>query len=137
MELLETEITPPIKGSDKEKVDKLVKWFFQLANFFFLIRPSNQKTHHDLLTSDERDRFAMVFTSGAGQLFQYHCIQVVKRTLNNKKKVDPNDLYDMMQLLLLRNENRLFVTEEKSFYLYEADSTVQRVVPWSLFKQSG
>jgi len=56
----------------------------------------------------------MVFISGAGELFQKHCALVVKKTLNDKKKVDPNDLYDMMQLLLLRNENRLFVTDDKS-----------------------
>ena len=56
--------------------------------------------------------------------------------LNNKKKVDLNHLYDMMQLLLLRSENRLFVTDDKFFYLYEADSTVQRVLPWSIFKKS-
>jgi hypothetical protein len=137
MELLETEITAPIKGSDRETLDKLVKWFFKLANFFFLIRPSNKKINYDLLTSNERDRFAMVFTTGAGRLFQNHCTLVVKNTLNGKKKVDPNDLYDMMQLLLLRDENRLFVTDDKSFYLYETDSTVQRVLPWSAFKQSG
>jgi hypothetical protein len=137
MELLETEITPPIKGSDKEKLDKLVRWFFQLANFFFLIRPSNKKIHYDLLTSDERDRFAMIFTSSAGQLFQKHCTLVVKKNLNAKKKVDTNDLYDMLQLLLLQNENRLFVTDDKSFYLYETDSIVQRVLPWSAFRKSG
>jgi len=137
MELLETEITLPIKGGDKEKLEKYAKWFFELANFFFLIRPSNKKIHYDLLTSDERDRFVMVFISGPGELFQKHCALVVKKTLNDKKKVDPNDLYDMMQLLLLRNKNRLFVTDDKSFYLYETDSTVQRIVPWSGFKQYG
>jgi len=114
MELLKTEITSPIKGSDNEKLDKYAKWFFELANFFFLMRPSNKKIHYDLLTSDERDRFAMVFINGAGELFHKHCALVVKKTLNDKKKVDPNDLYDMMQLLLLRNENRLFVTDDKS-----------------------
>ena len=137
MELLKTEITSPIKGSDNEKLDKYAKWFFELANFFFLMRPSNKKIHYDLLTSDERDRFAMVFINGAGELFHKHCALVVKKTLNDKKKVDPNDLYDMMQLLLLRNENRLFVTDDKSFYHYETDATVQRVLPWSAFKKSG
>ena len=115
MELLEAEIPPPIKGCDEEKLDKLVQWFFKLANWFFLIRPSNRKINYDLLTSDERDRFALVFTSGVGQLFQYHCTEVVKKTLNNKRKVDLNHLYDMMQLLLLRNENRLFVTNDTFF----------------------
>ena len=98
---------------------------------------SNKKIHYDLLTSDERDRFAMVFINGAGELFHKHCALAVKKTLNDKKKVDPNDLYDMMQLLLLRNENRLFVTDDKSFYHYETDATVQRVLPWSAFKKSG
>ena len=132
MDLLETEIAAPIKGSDKEKLDKYAQWFFKLANFFFLIRPSNKKINYDLLTSDERDRFAMVFISGAGELFHKHCALVVKRTLNDKKKLDLNDIYDMMQLLLLRNENRLFVTDDKLFYRYEADSTIQRVLPWSI-----
>jgi len=137
MELLEEEITPPIRGSDKEKLDKLAEWFYKLANFFFLIRPSNKKINYDLLTPAERDRFDMVFTDGAGRLLLNHCTLVVKKTLNDKKKLDLNDLYDMMQLLLLRNENLLFVTDDKAFYHYQMDSTVQRVIQWSAFKKSG
>ncbi len=123
------EIMPPISGADKEKLNKLSIWFMKLANFFFLMRPSNKKIHFDSLTDEERDRFAMAFTEGAGRLFHIHCTSVVKRIINKGKKVYTNDLYDMMQLLLLHDENRLFVTDDKSFYQYEIDSEIQRVVP--------
>jgi len=129
------EIQPPIKGTDKNKLNKLILWVFKLANFFFLVRPSGKKTHYDLLTSEERGRFDMTLTEGSGKLFFTHCVSVAKRAINERKKVDTNDLYDMMQLLLLQDEKRLFVTEDKSFYRYRIESNIQRVVPWSSFRK--
>jgi hypothetical protein len=130
------EITPPITGSDKEKMGKLTSWFLNLANFFLLVRPSNKKIHFNLLTLQEQQRFVTAFTAGAGKLFQSHCTSIAKKTINQKRKANPNDLYDAMQLLLLNDENLLFVTEDRFFYYYEVDPQIQRVLPWTAFKAS-
>ena len=125
------DITPPIQGSDKEKMHKLGAWFLQLTNFFFLIRASNNKINFQLLKEDEQTRFVSAFLQGVGQLFQTHCTIVAKKTINDGRKLDSNDLYDAMQLLLLRSENLLFVTNDRFFHFYEGDSEIQRVVPGS------
>lgn len=130
------DIPRPIRGSDKKKMDKLGLWFMKLANFFFLIRPSSKKIHYDLLTPEERDRFTRAFTKGAGRLLHAHYVRVAGKTINEGRKIDPNDLYDAMQLLLLRNENRLFVTNDRFFHLYELDPEIQRVLPWDSFRSS-
>jgi hypothetical protein len=119
------------------QVDNLLRWFMKLANFVLLVRPSNGKVHFNHLTQEERDRFTIALTDGAGKLFHTHCTSLVIRTINEKKKVDPNDLYDMLQLILLRHNNRLFVTNEKSFFQYQlTDPKIERVLPWTDFRNS-
>jgi hypothetical protein len=135
MDLLK-EITAPIRGADKDKLDKLFVWFMNLAQFFFLVRPSNGRINYDLLESGEKERFAKAFCDGAGKLFHIHCVQIAKTTINDKRHVASNDLYDAMQLLHLRDPNRLFVTEDRFFYRYEMDPQIQRVLPWHAFKSS-
>ncbi len=131
-----SEISPPLKGSDSEKMNKLAKWLIQLGNFFFLIRPSGEKMHYDLLKGDEKERFGFAFIKGVGRLFQSHCTIIAKKTINEKRRIEPNDLYDAMQLLHLHDDNRVFVTEDRFFYLYEIDPEIQRVIPWSAFRTS-
>jgi hypothetical protein len=124
----------PITSS---QVNKLLHWFMKLANFFLLVRPSNEKAHFNHLTLKERDRFTMALTEGAGKLFQTHCTTLVKRTINERKTIDPNDLYDMLQLVLLRDNNRLFVTGDKSFFQYQLnDPKIERVLSWEGFRNS-
>ena len=130
------EITRPIRGTDKENMQKLTSWFLKLANFFLLVRPSNKNTHFNVLTLQEQERFVMGFTSGVGKLFQSHCTSIAKKTINEKRKANPNDLYDAMQLLLLNDGNLLFVTDDRFFHYYEIDPHIQRVLPWSAFKRS-
>jgi len=62
---------------------------------------------------------------------------LVKRNLNEKKKVDPNDLYDMLEVILLQGNNRLFVTSEPPFFQYQLnDPKIERVLPWDGFRNS-
>ncbi|MBI3597058.1 MAG: hypothetical protein HY203_07905 [Nitrospirae bacterium] len=129
-------IKRPIRGQDKKKLNRLNDWFMTLTNFFLIVRPSNKQAHYNRLTAEERSRFDMAFTNGAGKLFHTHCTAVVKKRINDGKEIAPNDLYDMMQLLLLRNPNRIFVTEDKAFYDYQIEPGVQRVLPWTAFRSS-
>jgi hypothetical protein len=132
-----SDIQPPIRGSDKDKMTKLGRWFLTLANFFFLERTSLKRVSFLQLSQEERDRFVAAFTVGVGRLFHTHCVNIVKKTINNRRNIAPNDLYDAMQLLSLRDDNRLFVTDDRFFYQYEVNPEIQRVIPWSQFKSSG
>ncbi|HEV8326677.1 MAG TPA: hypothetical protein VGQ08_04275 [Nitrospiraceae bacterium] len=86
------------------------------------------------LLPDERNRFWESFTMGPGRMFQAHVTLIPIKTINWGEKKDPNDLYDAMQLLLLE-EGRLFVTNEKNFLRHTKDSYVERVLSWETFKK--
>lgn len=129
-------IQPPIRGSDQDKLTKLGDWFLRLAGFFFLVRASRERVHLHSLSTEEINRFVGAFQNGAGKLFHTHCVIIAKNTINQRRTINPNDLYDAMQLLYLRNDNRLFVTDDRFFFYYEIDPEIQRVLPWSAFKSS-
>jgi len=131
-----SDIQPPIRGSDKDKMTTLGRWFLTLANFFFLERTSLKRVSFSQLSKEERDRFLAGFAIGVGRLFHMHCVNIVKKTINDGRNIEPNDLYDAMQLLSLRDENRLFVTDDRFFYQYEVSPEIQRVIPWSALKSS-
>jgi hypothetical protein len=118
----------------KDNIDKLTPWFQKLTAFFLLYRPSNGRTKMDDLQPAERDRFWGGFTFGAGRMFHAHITLIAIKTINWQERVDPNDLYDAMQLLLL-TEGRLFITNDKNFLRHTKDSYVQRVLPWEAFKK--
>lgn len=124
----------PQNSLTRDNIEMLVPWFQKLAAFFLLYRPSNgQKGIRDL-DPEERNRFWRSFTTGPGRMFQAHITLVAIKTINWGERVDPNDLYDAMQLLLLE-EGRLFVTNEKNFLRHAEASYVQRVLPWAAFKR--
>lgn len=114
--------------------DSLVQWFKNLAHFFLFERPTNGRMSLQNLTREEQNRFYMALMEGVGLLFQTHCMTLVKKTVNDGRRVDPNDLYDMLQLILLEDDNALFVTSEKTFFLYETDQDLpKRVLRWRDF----
>jgi hypothetical protein len=118
----------------RDNINQLTPWFQKLAVFFLLYRPSNGRTKLTDLSPVERDRFWEGFTIGAGRMFHAHVTLIPIKTINWEEKIDPNDLYDAMQLLLI-DEERLFVTNEKNFLRHTKDSYVQRVLPWEAFKR--
>ena len=114
--------------------DSLVRWFIKLSHFFLFVRPTNGRMFLQDLTSEEQDRFSMALMEGVGRLFQTHCMILVKKTVNDGRSVDPNDLYDMLQLILLENGNSLFITSETTFFLYEIDhDQPKRILRWTDF----
>ena len=118
----------------KDNVHQLTPWFQKLATFFLLYRPSNGRTTMSDLLPDERNRFWASFTLGPGRMFHAHVTLIAIKTINWGKKVDPNDLYDAIQLLLL-TDGRLFISNEKNFLRHTKDSYVKRVLPWEAFKK--
>jgi hypothetical protein len=114
--------------------DRLHGWFMKLATFFLLFRPSSGRITMSDLSTGERDRFWASFTHGPGRMFHAHATLIAIKTINWGERVDPNDLYDAMQLLLL-TDNRLFVTNDKNFLRHARESFVQGVLPWDAFKK--
>lgn len=131
-----SDIQPPVRGSQKDKMNKLNHWFLNLANFFFLVRASGNRINMGQLSKEEFEQFIAAFTKGVGRLFHTHCVSVARKTINEGRRIDSNDLYDAMQLLCLRDENRLFVTDDRFFHHYEIDPEIQRVIPWKAFRSS-
>lgn len=118
----------------RDNIERIVPWFQHLAEFFLLIRPSSGRTQYIDLSPDEQNRFGEALTRGAGHVFQAHMTFVAANTINRQHSIDPNDLYDAMQLLLL-NGNRLFVTNDTDFIRYTVDATIHHVVPWEPFRR--
>ncbi|MEK6589656.1 MAG: hypothetical protein AABZ11_03170 [Nitrospinota bacterium] len=125
----------PQTNTIENKYDEILQWFMRLAYFFLLERPSINRITYDKLTKEEKNRFNETFTRGAGSLFFNHCMSRVRKVLRKNSKIDPNDLYDMLQLILLWDENRIFITNENSFFYYVVD-TNQRVLSWEQFRES-
>ena len=125
------------KPATRDNLKKALQWFMYIASFFLIERPSNGRVAYKNLAEKEKTSFQAALTSGAGRLFFNHCMTRVKQTIRDGKNVDSNDLYDMLQLILLRDKNRFFVTAEKSFFFYKIDDPEsQKVVSWEQFRKS-
>ena len=120
----------------RDNLNPLVQWFLKLSTFFLLLRPSQRRATLNSLSPEERNRFCGGFTYGAGRMFKAHVTLIAVKTLNLGERVDPNDLYDALQLLMLRERSRLFVTNDDSFFRYREDETIHRVVEWDGFRSS-
>ncbi len=113
----------------RASLNHISAWFLGcLAPFFLLTRPSQGRMRFKLLSKSEQDRFCRAFLEGSGQLFNAHCTAVLATTFKEGKKLDPNDLNDMVQLLLATSR-RVFVTNEKLFRIYTTkDPQAARVI---------
>jgi hypothetical protein len=128
------QISKPLRDSD---IENSLQWFRYCIGFFFIERSSNGQVTYNELSEEEKAGFQSALATGVGRLFFNHCMTRIRQTVRDGKKVDPNDLYDMLQLILLRDNNRFFVTAEKSFFLYKLnDPESQKVVSWEQFRNS-
>ena len=118
----------------RDNIQSIVPWFQHIAKFFLLFRSSSGRTRYEELSADEQNRFWEGLTWGAGHVFQAHLTLIAINRINYQHGIDPNDLYDAMQLLLL-NGNRIFVSNDADFIHYTVDATIHHVVPWGPFRQ--
>lgn len=119
----------------RDNIQSIVPWFQHVAKFFLLFRASSGQTRYEELSTDERNRFWEGLIGGAGRVFQAHLTLTALNTINHQHRIDPNDLYDAMQLLLL-NGNRIFVSNDADFIHYTVDATIHHLVPWEPFRRS-
>ena len=69
-------------------------------------------------------------------MFLSHFVRLLDRMIRARAKDDANDFYDMLQLLLLRDTNLLFVTDDRRYFQYYVSADHHRVVPWKGFKDA-
>lgn len=119
---------------DSSNVETILPWFVNLASFFLLYRPSCGKARVSNLPKSEKDKFINALCHGCGRVFQAHCTFIAHKAVNLGCKIDANDLYDSLQLLLLRDKNRIFVTDEEGYQKYQGSTDIQRVLRWKDFK---
>ena len=114
------------------------EWGTWLGRFysFMIFRASSRKTSFGKIAKKEQLRVIKYFDEAGGGMVLNHLKLLVKKAVKDGRKEYANDFYDMLQLLLLSDENRLFVTSDKPFFEYYAGPTRHRVVPWEGFKAS-
>ena len=86
---------------------------------------------------DDQKLAAIAFLEKAGgKIFLIHFILLLKRMIRDGANDDANDFYDMLQLLLLKDINLLFVTDDRAFFQYYAGAEHHRIVRWQKFKDT-
>ncbi len=114
---------------------KWEKFLWQFYNFL-ICRASSEKITFRDMGSDEQNRVIRFFSGPGGSMFLMHFVHLLKKILYDHKNEDANDFYDMLQLLTLRDENILFVTDDRPFHQYYGGANNHRVVSWEMFRKT-
>jgi len=103
---------------------------------FLIFRASSGAIRLETLCVDQQLAVFAFFERAGGKMFLTHFVKLLDRVIKTRAKDDANDFYDMLQLLLLRDRNLLFVTDDRAFFKYYAGAEHHRVVRWKGFKNS-
>jgi hypothetical protein len=123
-------ITDPAK--DLEAGGWLLRRFFG----FLIFRASSGAIRLETLRAAQQLAVMAFFEQAGGKIFLAHFVQLLHRMIRARAKDDTNDFYDMLQLLLLKDINLLFVTDDRAFFQYYAGAEHHRVVRWQKFKDA-
>jgi hypothetical protein len=118
--------------------DGSTNWAKWLGHFYsyLVFRASSAKKTLSSLGRGEQKRVIKFFEGPGGTMFLTHFKHLLVKTIRDQRREDSNDFYDMLQLLLLRDSNLFFVTDDRPFHQYYAGAEHHRVVPWKMFKKS-
>ncbi|MBX3305873.1 MAG: hypothetical protein KF751_07440 [Nitrospira sp.] len=113
-------------------------WANWLGHFysFLVFRASSKRKTLSSLGRGEQKRVIKFFEGPGGMMVLNHFKHLLVKTIRDQRHEDSNDFYDMLQLLLLRDSNLLFVTDDRPFHQYYAGAEHHRVIPWKMFKKS-
>lgn len=111
------------------------KWLGHLYSFL-IYRASSKRVRLSALTTGEQRRVITSFRGQGGMMFEAHLLKLLKRTIDDGRHPQENDFYDMMQLLLLRLPNLLFVSGDRPYFSYYMGADFHKVVPWKEFQAS-
>lgn len=123
-------IQKPLKVTESS-----AKWLGHLYSFL-IYRASSKRVRLATLKTSEQRRVITSFCRQGGKMFEGHLLKLLRRTIDDGRLPQGNDFYDMLQLLLLRLPNLLFVTDDRPFFSYYMGSDFHRVVPWKGFNAS-
>ena len=114
----------------------LSDWGKLLGQFyaFLIYRASSAKKTFSSLGMGEQKRVIKFFEGSGGAMFLMHFVHLLKKILRDHRKEDANDFYDMLQLILLKDENLLFVSDDRPFHQYYGGPKQHRVVSWKMFQ---
>lgn len=112
-------------------------WANWLGHFYsyLVFRASSTRKTLSSLGRGEQKRVIKFFEGPGGKMFLAHFKHLLVKTIRDQRHEDSNDFYDMLQLLLLRDSNLLFVTDDRPFHQYYAGAEHHRVIPWRMFKK--
>ena len=112
-------------------------WLLLRRFFGFLIfRASSGAIRLESLRADQRLAVMAFFQQAGGKMFLTHFVKLLDRMIRARAKDDANDFYDMLQLLLLRDINLLFVSDDRAFFQYYVGAEHHRIVRWKRFKDA-
>ncbi len=111
------------------------KWLGHIYSFL-IYRASSKRVRLSTLPIPKQREVILSFRGHGGKMFEAHLLRLLKRTIDDGRPPNGNDFYDMLQLLLLRDPNRLFVTDDRPFFSYYMGPEYHRVVPWKGFQAS-
>ena len=103
---------------------------------FLVFRASSGSVRVETLPEAQQLRVVAFFNEPGGKMCLSHLLKLVLKAVRDGAKDDANDFYDMLQLLLLRDINLLFVTDDRVYFQYYVNAEHHRVVPWKGFKNS-
>lgn len=112
-------------------------WANWLGHFysFLVFRASSKRKTLSSLGRGEQKRVIKFFEGPGGMMFLTHFKHLLVKTIRDKRHEDSNDFYDILQLLLLRDSNLLFMTDDRPFHQYYVGAEYHRVIPWRMFKK--
>lgn len=111
------------------------KWLGHIYSYL-IYRASSKRVRLSTLPLSQQRKVILSFREHGGKMFEGHLLKILKKTINDDRAPTGNDFYDMLQLLLLRDPNRLFVTDDRPFFSYYMGAEYHRVVPWKGFQTS-
>ncbi|MBI3595822.1 MAG: hypothetical protein HY203_01555 [Nitrospirae bacterium] len=115
--------------------DESATWLLHIYSFL-IYRASGGRIRLAALSRSQQSRVIKFFNEVGGTMFKVHLLKLLQKTINDGRTKYGNDFYDLLQLLLLRDTNLLFVTDDSPFFSYYAGPEHHRVVPWRGFKAS-
>jgi hypothetical protein len=110
--------------------------FLKRFQDFLIFRASSGTIRVETLSKEQQLRIIAFFNEAGGKMCLSHLLKLVIKAVQDGAKDDANDFYDMLQLLLLRDTNLLFVTDDRVYFQYYVSADHHRVAPWKGFKDS-
>jgi hypothetical protein len=103
--------------------------FLRRFQGFLIFRASRGTVRLETLPEAQKMRVIAFFNEAGGKMCLSHLLKLVIKAVQDGAKDDANDFYDMLQLLLLRDINLFFVTDDRVIFQYYVSAEHHRIAP--------